>query len=142
MSTSLPTPDDADKDRAVDLMLSVLEKAGNGIHTITINLSGETAGEHITERFNFAQNAFSFVPDTEMGVPFGELLAIASAGATGGMILRTWSTKDTVRAWAIDEGDFVPLTAAETFNAYCHNKETGELTGPPEGTEYADAPAL
>ncbi len=141
MSTSLPTPDDADKDRAVDLMLSVLEKAGNGIHTITLNLSAGENG-HITERFNFAQNAYSFVPDTEMGVPFGKVLAIASAGATGGMILRTWSTKDTVRAWAIDEGDFVPLTAAETFNAYCHNKETGELTGPPEGTEYADAPAL
>lgn len=139
---TFPTPSDADKDRALDLMLSVLEKAGPGIHTLTLNLSGDAGENNVTEQFHFAQDATNFLPNKEMGVAFGRVLAIASAGAGGGMILRTWSTKDTVRAWAIDEGDFVPLTAAEIFSAHCRDPETGEITGPPQSTEYEDAPAL
>lgn len=52
--------------------------------------------------------------------------------ANGGTALKAWRVRDLVAH---------PLTAAQSFDAYCIGPD-GDLTGPEPGTEYHDAPTL
>ncbi|MFJ6239561.1 hypothetical protein ACIQH0_36375 [Streptomyces griseus] len=142
MGVLFPTPNDSELDHAENLLLSILEKTGDGIHTLTLNAEGIGGSEH--RQLHFAQNwsTGGFIPVDDMAVAFGRMLAILVAGTPGGIVLRTWGTKDTVRAWAFRDGKTHPLTELETFSAYCRNPETGEYRDPPEDVTYADAPTL
>ncbi|MFJ8763072.1 hypothetical protein [Streptomyces cyaneofuscatus] len=140
MGILLPIPTDEERERAADVFSSLLEKSGNGIHTITVHAEG--MGGKAVEQFHFAQDPDALISCEGMISPFARLLAVAVAGANGGMILRTWGYRDSVRAWAFRGGDFVPLTKEEVMHSFRYNAETGEVSELPEGTEYLDAPAL
>ncbi|MFC3238226.1 hypothetical protein [Streptomyces nitrosporeus] len=140
MGILLPIPTSKERERAVDVFSSLLEKSGSGIHTLTAHAEG--MGGRVVEQFHFAQDPSALISCEEMLLPFVQILAVGVAGASGGMILRTWGHQDTVRAWAFQDGSFMPLTKGELMHSFRYNSETGEVEDLPGNTEYLDAPAL
>ncbi|MFI0596528.1 hypothetical protein [Streptomyces griseus] len=142
MAILLPVPGDENMNRAYEVFESVLEKTGDGIHTLTINTMG--LGGMAVRQFHFAQQEMSgFIGDVEMGHLFCELLAVAVKGENpSGLVMRTWGIKDRVCGWKFEDGTPTPLTKGELFNAYCYDPETGELGGPSADAEFTEAPAI
>ncbi|MFE6849034.1 hypothetical protein [Streptomyces sp. NPDC057686] len=71
------------------------------------------------------------------------LLRTALNGGMALMVLRTPLAKDrtVVRTWRVLDLVAHPLTAGESFSAYCVDPD-GVLQGPEPGMEYYDAPPL
>ncbi|MGW8782401.1 hypothetical protein ACWGNM_30665 [Streptomyces sp. NPDC055796] len=71
------------------------------------------------------------------------LLRTALNGGMAVVVLRTplASGRTVVRVWRVHDLVAYPLTAGESFSAYCIGPD-GELQGPEPGTEYHDAPTL
>ncbi|MFG2297964.1 hypothetical protein [Streptomyces sp. NPDC048603] len=73
------------------------------------------------------------------GADFKAVLAAGLAlGTTGGLVLRstTEGFRDRVHGWRLAHGTLVPLSAAEVFNAYCTDADTGEPVAPEPDVEY------
>ncbi|WP_326683084.1 hypothetical protein [Streptomyces sp. NBC_01237] len=140
MSVLLPIPSDDDMERAFDLFESLLEKAGDGIHTLTLSVQG--LGGAAVRQFHFAQREdHGFLPVIEMGIPFCDLLGVAVKGTNSSvMVMRTWGTEDRVCGWKFHDGKPKPLTKSQLFDAYCYSSESGEYGGPLSDAEYTDAP--
>ncbi|MEV7615857.1 hypothetical protein [Streptomyces sp. NPDC089799] len=73
------------------------------------------------------------------GADFRTVLAAGLApGTTGGLVLRSsgGGLPDRVHGWRLAHGTLVPLSAAEVFNAYCTDADTGEPVAPEPDVEY------
>ncbi|MET9895005.1 hypothetical protein ABZZ47_33295 [Streptomyces sp. NPDC006465] len=70
-------------------------------------------------------------------------LGIATASA-GGLVMRTTApdTTDRVYGWRLRGDSLEPLTAAEVFDAYCTDIESGDLVSPESGVDYCVPPDL
>ena len=70
-------------------------------------------------------------------------LGIATASA-GGLVMRTTApdTTDRVYGWRLRADTLEPLTAAEVFDAYCTDIESGDLVSPESGVDYCVPPDL
>ncbi|MER5380393.1 hypothetical protein ABT040_08945 [Streptomyces sp. NPDC002688] len=70
-------------------------------------------------------------------------LGIATASA-GGLVMRTTApgTTDRVYGWRLRGDTLEPLTAAEVFDAYCTDIESGDLVSPESGVDYCVPPDL
>lgn len=71
------------------------------------------------------------------------LLRTALNGGMAVVVLRTPlpSGRTVVRAWRVHDLVAYPLTAGQSFSAYCFGPD-GEMQGPEPGMEYYDAPTL
>lgn len=120
----------------------LLEKAGSGIHHLTLTVEGD--GGTAFADFSFAQGEFGFLASEESGLSFCELFAVAVSGEyPGGLVMRTQDQEgESVRGWKIDRSEPQPVTGAEIFDAYCHHPATGEISPPEPGLDYKDAPAI
>ncbi len=50
--------------------------------------------------------------------------------------------RDRVYGWRLRGEDLDPLTAAEVFDAYCTDAESGDLVAPESGVDYCTPPDL
>ncbi|WP_431032301.1 hypothetical protein ACQYWQ_02945 [Streptomyces sp. P6-2-1] len=131
-------------DRASELLTAACHALGAGRHHLVCSTSTE-AGPLLAE----------FDLDTSPGTnPYVEETAaldlvtvLAAALATGlpcGLVARTSGPDagDAVRGWRLRAHTLRPLTAAEVFDAYCTDTETGEPIPPEPGVDYRAAPVL
>ncbi|MFE6285518.1 hypothetical protein [Streptomyces sp. NPDC057877] len=77
-----------------------------------------------------------------------ELTTVLAVGlgthSPGGLVMRTSTpgTTDRVYGWRLRADDLAPLTAAEVFDAYCTDIDTGDLIGPEPDVDYTTPPDL
>ncbi|MGW1766709.1 hypothetical protein ACWCQL_21885 [Streptomyces sp. NPDC002073] len=71
-----------------------------------------------------------------------DFLTVLAAGIglqrPGGVVLRRTAAgePDRLHGWRLDRGTLLPISAAEVFNAYCTDADTGDLLPPEPGVEY------
>lgn len=142
MGIHLHDPSDRDYDKAFDIFDRVTEEAGLGTHCLTLSVTSDPGAVIISFPFtNLAVDEGMIASLTEMH-DFTALLAVAVSGAhPSGMVLRTLNPERAC-GWRFTNGDPLPLTAAETFDAYATNPLTGEPMAPMPGTQYTDAPVI
>ncbi|MFI8201155.1 hypothetical protein ACIF6K_32315 [Streptomyces sp. NPDC085942] len=141
MGILLHEPSDRDFDKAFDIFDRVTEKAGNGTHCLTLGVRSEDSVT--TAAFPFTQDEEGMAASLRAMHEFTGLLAIAVSGAhPSGMAMRTLGTPETACVWRFTEGDPLPCTKAEAFDAYATHPYTGEPLLPLPGTEYTDAPVI
>ncbi|MET9903036.1 hypothetical protein [Streptomyces sp. NPDC006446] len=78
--------------------------------------------------------------DEAEALEFTTVLALGIAtGSAGGVVMRT---TDRVYGWRLRGDTLEPLTAAEVFDAYCTDIESGDLVSPESGVDYCVPPDL
>ncbi|MCX4992395.1 MULTISPECIES: hypothetical protein [unclassified Streptomyces] len=83
--------------------------------------------------------------DEAEALEFTTVLALGIAtGSAGGLVMRTTApdTTDRVYGWRLRGDTLEPLTAAEVFDAYCTDIESGDLVSPESGVDYCVPPDL
>ncbi|WP_331734902.1 hypothetical protein [Streptomyces sp. NBC_01166] len=141
MGTLLQVPSDRDRNRALDIFDRVTDKAGIGSHALTLGVTG--IGGTAIALFPFVQDDEGMAANGSDLYVFCDLLAIALSGAhPSGLLLRTMGQPQTVCGWRFTDGDPLPLTRAEAFDAYTIHPDTDGPLIPLPGTEYADAPVI
>lgn len=83
--------------------------------------------------------------DEAEALEFTSVLALGLATRSpGGLVMRTSAagTVDRVYGWRLRGGALEPLTAAEVFDAYCTDAESGDLISPESGVDYGEPPDL
>ncbi|MFR9799643.1 hypothetical protein ACL02U_27680 [Streptomyces sp. MS06] len=83
--------------------------------------------------------------DEAEAVAFTTVLALAVAtGDRGGLVMRISAPgcRDRVHGWRLRDGTLIPLTAAEVFDAYCTDAESGDLVSPESDVDYCEPPDL
>ncbi|MGW4438528.1 hypothetical protein ACWELO_22660 [Streptomyces sp. NPDC004596] len=76
---------------------------------------------------------------------FTSVLALGLAtDRPGGLVMRVTSpgTADRVHGWRLRAGALVPLSAAEVFDAYCTDAESGDIISPEPDVDYCAPPDL
>ncbi|MEV7089276.1 hypothetical protein AB0O07_25870 [Streptomyces sp. NPDC093085] len=144
-------------DRASHILLRLLTAAGPGTHHLVCSVPA--ADDQLLAVLHADTTDSTGNTDTTDGTPPGEgtfledaavfdateateFVSVLAAGVAlesgGGVVLRTSApgTPDRLHGWRLAAGDLVPLTAAEVFNAYCTDAETGDPLPPEPGAEY------
>ncbi|WP_037842902.1 hypothetical protein [Streptomyces sp. NRRL F-5126] len=124
-------------DQAHRLLWRLLEGAGPGTHQMVCSIPA--AEEQLTAVLQAEQTDGPTVLDTVQSAEFVCVLATGIAlGTRGGVVMRTTAhgAPDRLHGWHLAEGHLAPLTAAEVFNAYCTDAETGEPIGPEPDVDY------
>ncbi|MHC5908470.1 hypothetical protein ACVNF4_32010 [Streptomyces sp. S6] len=83
--------------------------------------------------------------DETEALEFTTVLALGIATQSpGGLVLRVTApdTRDRVHGWRLRGEDLEPLTAAEVFDAYCTDAESGDLIAPESDVDYCAPPDL
>ncbi|MFJ9752426.1 hypothetical protein [Streptomyces chartreusis] len=82
--------------------------------------------------------------DDAEALEFTTLLALGLAARPGGLIMRSHApnTPDRVYGWRLHAGEPEPLTAAEVFDAYCTDSESGGPIPPEPDVDYCVPPDL
>ncbi|MFF3910476.1 hypothetical protein ACFYZJ_32025 [Streptomyces sp. NPDC001848] len=83
--------------------------------------------------------------DETEALEFTSVLALGIAThSAGGLVMRTTApgTPDRVYGWRLRGERLEPLTAAEVFDAYCTDVESGDLVSPESGVDYCAPPDL
>ncbi|MFD6417898.1 hypothetical protein [Streptomyces sp. NPDC060194] len=133
-------------DRATRLLVRLLDAAGPGHHHLVCSAPVEDS--HLLAALTVDRASHGDprgweegdrIPDEDEALEFAAVLAVALASrGTGAVVLRTRRPghPDRIHGWTARAARLQPLTAAEVFNAYCHDLETGDLIGPESGVEY------
>ncbi|TXS34832.1 hypothetical protein [Streptomyces sp. t39] len=140
-----PTPTTRDADRAFDIFERLLEKAGTGMHSLTLAIySGE--GAEMEHLIYSRSEKTGIEADGQTALNFCCFLAVAVTGKAGnaGLIMRSIRHREeSVCGWSFNsDGDPIPLTAAEVFDAYCTDFTTGDPISPQPGVDHRDAPVI
>ncbi|GHH76080.1 hypothetical protein GCM10018793_21200 [Streptomyces sulfonofaciens] len=130
--------------RACDLVVRVLDRAGPGAHHLVC--SAVTPADTLLSALDitYDQEGRARIDESQIR-EFATVLATAVAtGSTGGLVVRTTAedTPDRVYGWRLTGWNLAPLTAAEVFDAYCTDTETGEIVAPESGVDYGPPPDL
>ncbi|GAA2516487.1 hypothetical protein [Streptomyces gobitricini] len=124
-------------DQASQTLTRLLEEAGPGTHHLVCSVP---ADEQLLAVLHAERPPTGpAVLDPTEGAEFVTVLAAGIAlESPGGLVLRTTTPAepDRVHGWRLDHGRLVPLTAAEVFNAYCTDADTGEPLSPEPGVDY------
>ncbi|MCB5165218.1 hypothetical protein LG634_10300 [Streptomyces bambusae] len=116
--------------RADRILDRLLDGAGPGDHHLVVSVPAD---------------ADQLVAALHSGAPprtRAEFVTVLAAGLglqrTGGLVLRrsTEGAPDRLHGWRLDHGALLPISAAEVFNAYCTDADTGDLLAPEPGVEY------
>ncbi|MCA1224332.1 hypothetical protein [Streptomyces sp. 8L] len=124
-------------DHASALLWRLLERAGPGTHQLVC--SAPAADDPLVGVLRAEQPDGATLLDGERTAEFVTVLAVAVAlGTPAGLVMRTAAAgaPDRLYGWRLSRGRLLPLTAAEVFNAYCTDAETGEPIGPEPGVDY------
>ncbi|WTL51006.1 hypothetical protein OG310_29370 [Streptomyces sp. NBC_01497] len=124
-------------DHASGLLWRLLERAGAGVHQLVC--SAPAADDPLVGVLRAEQREGPALLDAGRTAEFVTVLAVAVALDTpAGLVMRTVvdGAPDRLYGWRLSRGRLVPLSAAEVFNAYCTDAETGEPIGPEPGVDY------
>ncbi|WP_433449050.1 hypothetical protein ACQPXS_10730 [Streptomyces sp. CA-142005] len=130
--------------RASDLLARILDTAPPGDRHLVCSVSGPP--DTLVSVLNGDQDSDGAIRLDEAEVlEFTSVLALGLATRSpGGLVLRASSpdTADRVYGWRLRSGVLEPLTAAEVFDAYCTDVESGDLISPEPGVDYCPPPDL
>ncbi|MFD4626286.1 hypothetical protein [Streptomyces sp. NPDC058475] len=130
--------------RASRLLTRILDTAGRGDLHLVCSVS--TAPEKLVAvlRADADPEGIKHLDESE-ALEFTTVLALGIAtGSAGGLVMRTTApdTTDRVYGWRLRGEDLEPLTAAEVFDAYCTDADSGDLVSPESGVDYCVPPDL
>ncbi|MFB8182377.1 hypothetical protein ACFC8N_41565 [Streptomyces sp. NPDC055966] len=127
--------------RASDLLVRILDTAPPGDRHLVTSVSGPP--DTLISVLHADQDGTDATRlDEAEALEFTSVLALGLATRSpGGLVIRTSrpGTPDRVYGWRLRCGELQPLTAAEVFDAYCTDVESGDLISPESGVDY-DAP--
>jgi hypothetical protein len=129
---------------AAHLLTRVIDTAGTGDLQLVCSVS--TVPETLVAVLRAEEQAEGARRlDESDALEFTTVLALGIAtGSAGGVVMRTTApeTTDRVYGWRLRGDDLEPLTAAEVFDAYCTDVESGDLVSPESGVDYCVPPDL
>ncbi|WP_225101187.1 hypothetical protein [Streptomyces sp. CoH27] len=130
--------------RASDLLVRILDTARPGDRHLVISVSGPP--DTLVSVLHADQDGPGATRlDEAEALEFTSVLALGLATRSpGGLVIRTShpGTPDRVHGWRLRTGNLEPLTAAEVFDAYCTDAESGDLISPESGVDYCEPPDL
>ncbi|MDG4857091.1 hypothetical protein P8605_02775 [Streptomyces sp. T-3] len=129
--------------RAASLLVRILEAADPGERHLVCSVSA--APETLVASLHTDTGIDGAVQlDEGEALEFTTILALGLAALPGGLIMRASSPSatDRVYGWRLRAGDLEPLTAAEVFDAYRTDFESGEPVPAEPGLDYCDPPDL
>ncbi|MGV4983554.1 hypothetical protein [Streptomyces sp. NRAIS3] len=130
--------------RASDLLVRILDTAPPGDRHLVCSVSGPP--DTLVSVLHADQDGHDGIHlDEAEALEFTTVLALGLATRSpGGLVLRTSApdTADRVYGWRLRSGGLEPLTAAEVFDAYCTDVESGDLISPETGVDYCEPPGL
>ncbi|MER6329802.1 hypothetical protein ABT298_10820 [Streptomyces sp. NPDC001034] len=130
--------------RASDLLVRILDTAPPGDRHLVCTVSGPP--ETLVSVLHGDEDAHGATRlDEAEALEFTSVLALGLATRSpGGLVLRTSApgAADRVHGWRLRAGALEPLTAAEVFDAYCTDAESGDLIAPEPGVDYCAPPDL
>ncbi|GHE02574.1 hypothetical protein [Streptomyces alanosinicus] len=130
--------------RASDLLVRILDTAPPGDRHLVCSVSGPPDTLVSVLHGNQDSHGDTRLDEAE-ALEFTSVLALGLATRSpGGLVLRTTApgTTDRVYGWRLRAGALEPLTAAEVFDAYCTDAESGDLISPESGVDYSEPPDL
>jgi hypothetical protein len=125
-------------ERSSHLLVGLLKGAGGGTHHLVCSVPAEEEQLLAVLHADVGEDGVPELDDAE-GAEFVTVLAAGIAlGSPGGVVLRTARTgePDRVHGWRLERHGLAPLNAAEVFNAYCTDADTGEPVAPESGVDY------
>ncbi|GAA1895182.1 hypothetical protein [Streptantibioticus ferralitis] len=126
--------------RASHAVAGLLESLGAGRHHLVLSVpDGNDAP--LVAVLHVDQDAEDNVRlgETDALVFYTLMAAGIATGSPAGLVARTDGSAhgtDRVRGWTMRNAWLQPLTAAEVFNAYCTDAQTGDLIPPEPGVVY------
>ncbi|MFJ3664134.1 hypothetical protein ACIPPM_27165 [Streptomyces sp. NPDC090119] len=130
--------------RASALLARVLETAPPGAQHLVCSIAGPP-DTLVAVLHADADTHGTAEPDQAEALEFTSVLALGLAThSPGGLVIRVTAPDhpDRVHGWRLRAGHLQPLTAAEVFDAYCTDIDTGDLIAPESGVDYRAAPDL
>ncbi|KUN75247.1 hypothetical protein AQJ66_36280 [Streptomyces bungoensis] len=130
--------------RASALVVRILDTAPPGDRHLVCSVSG-TPETLISVLHADEDTGGSLELDEAEALEFTSILALGLAThSPGGLVMRISApgTPDRVYGWRLRRGGLAPLTAAEVFDAYCTDIESGDLISPESGVDYCAPPDL
>ena len=130
--------------RASDLVVRILDTAPPGDRHLVCSVSAP-AETLVAVLYSDQGTAGTTELDEAEALEFTSVLALGLAtNSPGGLVMRVSSpgTADRVHGWRLRGGDLVPLSAAEVFDAYCTDAESGDLISPEPDVDYCAPPDL
>ncbi|MET7440476.1 hypothetical protein ACWERY_31005 [Streptomyces sp. NPDC004082] len=129
--------------RATHLLTRILDTAGPGERHLVCSVS--TTPESLMAVLHAEATEDAAGLDESEALEFATVLALGIATqAPGGLVMRTSApgTTDRIYGWRLRGEGLVPLTAAEVFDAYCTDIDSGDLVSPESGVDYCVPPDL
>ncbi|MEG3630312.1 hypothetical protein [Streptomyces poriticola] len=130
--------------RATALLTRVLDTAPPGNRHLVCSVSGTP--EHLAAVLHTDQDTAGTPQlDEAEALEFTSVLALGLAThSPGGLVIRTSApgTPDRVYGWRLHRYGLAPLTAAEVFDAYCTDADSGDLISPESDVDYCEPPDL
>ncbi|MFE6488692.1 hypothetical protein ACFVGN_37985, partial [Streptomyces sp. NPDC057757] len=129
--------------RASHLLARILDTAGSGDLHLVCSVSA--APETLVAVLRAINDAGTAHLDESEALEFSTVLALGIATrSAGGLVMRTTAsdTTDRVYGWRLRGENLEPLTAAEVFDAYCTDIDSGDLVSPESGVDYCAPPDL
>jgi hypothetical protein len=133
--------------RACALVGRVLDRAGPGTHHLVC--SAATRADTLLSALDVTCGSPGRGEVDERRIrEFAAVLATALATrSAGGLVVRTvegdaGETRTRVYGWRLDGWNLRALTAAEVFDAYCTDVESGDPVPPEPGVDYVTPPDL
>lgn len=140
-----------DTDMVAEFMQSLVQKAPDGNHVITVVLSDVVEGYN-TSDLTFHKSGDDIVIDqTRGGMVIIDISTTIAAGEHAGVTLRSYLNRahddgfeineeaQEVRSWHLSLDTIHPLSADECRETYCIDEETGNATSPESYVAYCDA---
>ncbi|WP_406166394.1 hypothetical protein [Streptomyces sp. NBC_00996] len=130
--------------RASHLLARIIDTAGRGDLHLVCSVSAAPETLVAVLRAEGGREGGTRLDETEV-LEFTTVLALGIATrSAGGVVMRTIApdTSDRVHGWRLRGEDLEPLTAAEVFDAYCTDADSGDLVSPESGVDYCVPPDL
>ncbi|GGN71728.1 hypothetical protein GCM10011579_048310 [Streptomyces albiflavescens] len=130
--------------RASHLLARIIDTAGHGDLHLVCSVSAAPETLVAALRVDGGPEGGTRLDETE-ALEFTTVLALGIATrSAGGLVMRTTApdTTDCVYGWRLRGEDLEPLTAAEVFDAYCTDADSGDLVSPESGVNYCVPPDL
>ncbi|MEV6739975.1 hypothetical protein AB0N14_24745 [Streptomyces sp. NPDC051104] len=130
--------------RASRLIARILDTASPGHRHLVCSVSAAPETLVAVLHADEDRDGTAHLDETE-ALEFTSVLALGIAThSAGGLVMRTTApgTPDRVYGWRLRGERLEPLTAAEVFDAYCTDIESGDLVSPESGVDYCTPPDL
>lgn len=131
--------------RATRLLRRVLETAPPGSRHLVCSVSGHSEDTLVSALLVDQEIDGAPHIDEAEALEFTSVLALGLAThSPGGLVMRVSppSGPDRIHGWRLRGYGLEPLTAAEVFDAYCTDIESGDLISPESDVDYCAPPDL